>query len=86
MTPLDARMLELWQQNRRDPLFVAFAYRREALDHLHTKWSAEARMGHPEYDEGDLRLVAERAERDRRHWLRLAINIVQDAKERRHAA
>jgi hypothetical protein len=43
-------------------------------------------MGHPEYDEGDLRLVAERAERDRRHWLRLAINIVQDAKERRHAA
>jgi len=83
---IENRILELWQQNRGDPLAAARAFRMEARALLYTKWSAEARMGHPEYDESELRRDAERAEAERRRWLRLAINILQDVKERRHAA
>lgn len=85
MSPTDRRVYEIWAEHRGDAVARALAFRREARVALQMRWSAEARIGHPDCPDAETHATDYEAER--RHWLALAIKELRMLKERRrHAA
>lgn len=86
MSPQDEVVFRIWQQDRRNPVARARLFRAAAMEQLHLKWCTEARMGDPEYDEGELRRYADEYHREFVSLMKLARFELRFAKEKRNAA